>query len=211
MGDALPQNAADAMDATMICDRIQPHFDRHVPGDNIEVEFRFGRFNGTYFDTNVGKEVFDKITCGLHQYTGWERVDVSECDVYYDDDTHTRITVDSETGDKTVIQKHTRAQEDFTQFDRSPLDLRFTISCETPTQPAKISMDRRRTKHRVSYVRKNLSIDTTITRGDPVDKDSEEDVSYQIEFEIVDPSDVGCVEELFNIVYKVNDVLKILK
>ena len=31
------------------------------PGENIEVEFRFGKFNGSFFDTNVGEVAFRKF------------------------------------------------------------------------------------------------------------------------------------------------------
>jgi len=71
-------------------------------------------------------------------------------------------------------------------------------------------MDRKRTKRRQSFIRKNLSIDMTISSGDVVDKDAEDPNHYQIELEIIDPSDVSCQEEYFNILWKVNDILKII-
>jgi hypothetical protein len=59
-------------------------------------------------------------------------------------------------------------------------------------------------------VRKNLSIDMTISSGDNVDMDSEEEASYQIELEIVKPGDVDSVYKLFNIINKVADLVKIM-
>jgi hypothetical protein len=50
----------------------------------------------------------------------------------------------------------------------------------------------------------------TISSGDVVDKDAEDPNHYQIELEIIDPSNVSCQEEYFNILWKVNDILKII-
>jgi hypothetical protein len=50
----------------------------------------------------------------------------------------------------------------------------------------------------------------TISSGDTVDMDSEEECSYQIEFEIVDPTKVRSRDELFNIIHKVNDLSKLI-
>jgi len=71
-------------------------------------------------------------------------------------------------------------------------------------------MDRKRFKERKSFVRKNLSIDMTKSTGDTVDMDAEDAASYQVEFEIIKPSDVHTSEQLFNIVHKINDVFKLL-
>jgi hypothetical protein len=40
--------------------------------------------------------------------------------------------------------------------------------------------------------------------------DSEEECSYQIEFEIINPQDVKSRDEFFNIVHKVNDLSKLI-
>jgi hypothetical protein len=50
----------------------------------------------------------------------------------------------------------------------------------------------------------------TISSGDNVDMDSEEECSYQIELEIVKPQDVGTRDEFFNILHKVNDLSKLI-
>lgn len=42
------------------------------------------------------------------------------------------------------------------------------------------------------------------------DMDSEEPTSYQIELEIVDPSKIQCVEEFYNMVWKINNLLELL-
>jgi hypothetical protein len=71
-------------------------------------------------------------------------------------------------------------------------------------------MDRKRTKTRHSFVRKNLSIDMTISSGDNADMDSEEEASYQIELEIMKPDTVDDVYKFFNIIHKVADLSKLI-
>ena len=51
----------------------------------------------------------------------------------------------------------------------------------------------------------------TASSGTAYDKDDENPTWYQIEMEIVDPSEISCEEELFNIAYKINDIMRILK
>ena len=71
-------------------------------------------------------------------------------------------------------------------------------------------MDRKRTKTRHSFIRKNLSIDMTISSGDNAYMDSEEEASYQIELEIINPKEVDSIYKFFNILNKVNDVSKLV-
>ena len=189
-----------------ILDKVFSVFETHKDEENIEVEMRLGNHNGSLFDTNVGKDVFDRILIGLKKYDGWEKVENSTCDVYYNDENSIRISANQDTGEQKMIQKINVVKQDFTG---SPLDLRFSISREIPTW-GEYAMDRKRTKVRHSFVRKNLSIDMTISSGDNVDMDSEEECSYQIELEIVKPSDVKSENELFNIIHKVNDLAKLL-
>ena len=105
-----------------------------------------------------------------------------------------------------MVQKIKVVKED---FKSEPLDVRFSISREIPTHGS-YDMDRKRSKYRHSFVRKNLSIDMTVSSGDSVDMDSEDAASYQIELEIVKPSDVGSYNDLFNILHKVNDLSKLI-
>jgi hypothetical protein len=48
--------------------KIHKVFGDHQNDPNIEVEMRLGKFNGKLFDTNVGKETFDKIYRVLVKY-----------------------------------------------------------------------------------------------------------------------------------------------
>jgi hypothetical protein len=191
-----------------IVDKTLPFFDVHNDSEYVEVEMRLGKFNGQFFDTNVGKKIFDKVLAALQSYKGWEDIRTSNADVFYHDTAGVRLTVDDATGEQKMIQKQSLVREDF-QHPGAPLDLRFSISKEMPVS-GEYEMDRKRTKRRQSFIRKNLSIDMTISSGDVVDKDAEDPNHYQIELEIVDPGNVGCQEEYFNILWKVNDILKII-
>jgi hypothetical protein len=126
--------------------------------------------------------------------------------VYYDDTNGIRISSDEDTGEQVMVQKINVVKED---FKCEPLDVRFSISREIPSF-GEYEMDRKRSKLRHSFVRKNLSIDMTISSGDSVDKDSEESASYQIELEIVKPGDVTSHNQLFNILHKITDLSKLI-
>jgi hypothetical protein len=194
-------------DIKAITEKLLPVFEEHKEEEHIEVEMRLGKHNGSFFDTNVGKDTFERVLEGLRKYDGWEKTETSEVDVYYSDANNIRLSVNKDTGENgSMIQKINVLKED---FNGSPLDIRFSVSREIPTW-GEYEMDRVRTKTRHSFVRKNLSIDMTISSGDNVDMDSEEECSYQIEFEIVKPQDVGTRDEFFNIVHKINDLSKLI-
>jgi hypothetical protein len=194
------------MDIKHITDTILPSFEALKTEENIEVEVRLGKHNGSLFDTNVGKDTWERVLKGLKNYDGWESTDYNESDVFYNDKNSVRITSNEDTGEQTMIQKINVVKED---FKCDPLDVRVCIAREIPTS-GEYEMDRKRTKVRHSFVRKNLSIDMTISSGDNVDMDSEEEASYQIELEIVKPGDVDSVYKLFNIINKVADIVKIM-
>ena len=193
-------------DIKSITEKLLPVFESHKDEENIEVEIRLGKHNGSLFDTNVGKETFERILDGLKRYNGWENIKTTTSENYYNDANSIRITVNEDTGEQTMIQKINVVKEDFTG---EPLDMRFSVSREIPTW-GEYPMDRKRTKTRYSFLRKNLSIDMTISSGDNVDMDSEEECSYQVELEIVKPQDVGTRDEFFNILHKVNDLSKLI-
>jgi hypothetical protein len=193
-------------DIKSITEKLLPVFESHKDEENIEVEIRLGKHNGSLFDTNVGKETFERVLDGLKKYNGWENIKTTTSENYYNDANSIRITVNEDTGEQTMIQKINVVKEDFTG---EPLDMRFSVSREIPTW-GEYPMDRKRTKTRYSFLRKNLSIDMTISSGDNVDMDSEEECSYQIELEIVKPQNVGTRDEFFNILHKVNDLSKLI-
>ena len=194
------------MDIKSITEKIKDVFETHKNEEHIEVEIRLGKHNGSLFDTNVGKETFERVLKGLKKYNGWESTKTTTTDVFYDDTNGIRISSDEDTGEQIMIQKIKVVKED---FKYEPLDVRFSISREIPTHGS-YDMDRKRSKYRHSFIRKNLSIDMTVSSGDSVDMDSEDASSYQIELEIVKPSDVGSYNDLFNILHKVNDLSKLI-
>ena len=194
------------MDTKSITEKIRDVFETHKNEEHIEVEIRLGKHNGSLFDTNVGKETFERVLKGLKKYNGWEETKTTSTDVLYDDTNGIRISSDEDTGEQIMVQKIKVVKED---FKSEPLDVRFSISREIPTHGS-YDMDRKRSKYRHSFVRKNLSIDMTVSSGDSVDMDSEDAASYQIELEIVKPSDVGSYNDLFNILHKVNDLSKLI-
>lgn len=189
-----------------LTEKVLPIFEAHKNEGDIEVEIRFGKHNGALFDTNVGKDVWKQVLKGLKKYNGWESVRTSTVDVYYNDNNNIRISVDEDSGEQTMIQKISVVKED---FKREPLDVRFCVAREIPMS-GEYEMDRKRTKTRHSFVRKNLSIDMTISSGDNADMDSEEEASYQIEMEIVKPSDVDSIYKFKNILQKIDDLTKII-
>lgn len=194
------------MNIQSIAEKVSAAFEAHKNEEHIEVEIRLGKHNGSLFDTNVGKETFERVLKGLKKYDGWESVKTTTTDVYYDDTNSVRISSDEDTGEQTMIQKIKVLKED---FKYEPLDVRFSISREIPTT-GQYEMDRKRNKLRHSFVRKNLSIDMTISTGDTVDMDAEDDSSYQIELEIIKPNDVTSYNQLFNILHKINDLSKLI-
>ena len=194
------------MDIKTITEKVIALFEAHRNEEHIEVEIRLGKHNGSLFDTNVGKETFERVLKGLRKYDGWEETKTTSTDVFYDDTNGIRITSDEDTGEQKMIQKINVVKEDF-KFE--PLDVRFSISREIPTHGS-YDMDRKRSKYRHSFVRKNLSIDMTVSSGDNADMDSEDASSYQIELEIVKPSDVNSYNELFNILHKISDISKLI-
>ena len=84
-----------------------------------------------------------------------------------------------------MVQKINVIKED---FKCNPIDVRFSVPREIPTF-GEYEMDRKRNKTRHSFVRKNLSIDMTISSGDGVDMDSEEECLSTMIFSKSKPSD----------------------
>lgn len=189
-----------------LTEKVLPIFEAHKNEGDIEVEIRFGKHNGSLFDTNVGKDVWKQVLKGLRKYKGWESTKTSTVDVYYNDNNNIRISVDEDSGEQVMIQKISVVKED---FKREPLDVRFCVAREIPMS-GEYEMDRKRTKTRHSFVRKNMSIDMTISSGDNADMDSEEEASYQIEMEFVKPSDVDSIYKFKNILQKIDDLTKLI-
>jgi hypothetical protein len=189
-----------------LTNQVLPIFEAHKNEGDIEIEIRLGKHNGSLFDTNVGSDTWKRVLAGLKKFDGWDSVKTTVSDVYYNDANNIRVTCDEESGEQTMIQKIGVSKQD---FKRDPLDVRFCVAREIPTN-GEYDMDRKRNKTRHSFVRKNLSIDMTISSGDNADMDSEEEATFQIELEIVKPSDVDSIYKLQNILQKIDDLTKLI-
>jgi len=198
------------MDVRTLFERIKPLFEQHKNDEHVEFEFRLGKFNCGTFDTDVGKQRFELVLDGLRQYPGWEQIVSINEEVFYRESDNLRISIDSTTGDEKIVKKERVHNEDFEKLRGAPYDVRFGISKETPVEDYEGEMDKKKNKYRLSFIRKNLSIDMTIINGDVEDMDTEDPNRYQIEFEIIDPNLVTDDNTLFNIIHKIKDVFNIL-
>ena len=195
--------------AKPLFDKWAQVIENHRHSENTEIEIRFGRGSTRGFDTNVGQETFKKVLQALTKYEGWESTNHSEVTVYYFDGGK-RLSVNEQT-DEQIGEIKTRVAVDDFQLPNAPLDVRLGISTEVPFEyDGEETSTEQKTKERWSFVRKNLSIDMTIITGTPDDKDSDDDKTYQIEMEIIDPSQIQNKIELFNLLYKVFDLMKLL-
>jgi hypothetical protein len=188
-------------------EKVSPIFSKFQNEKNIEIEMRLGKINRGSFDTNIGKETFDKILRALKKYQSWENVKKSSDMCYYYD--KIRLTIDDETEESKQIIK-----EKLTKVDQNlsgSFDVRFSVSKEVPFEKEDIEYTSVRKRTRESFVRKNLSIDMTVVSGNPDDLDCEEEESYQIEFEIIEPRNVRDADTLYNILYKIQNVLNVVK
>jgi hypothetical protein len=105
-----------------------------------------------------------------------------------------------ETTDEQVGQIKKRVKVDDFSLDDVPFDVRLGVSTEEPFEyDGEETSTKQTTKERWSFVRKNLSIDMTIVKGAPDDKDSDEDTFYQIEMEIIDPKALEGEKDTFNL------------
>ena len=190
-------------------DQIEPIFNQFKNRANVEIEMRLGKIAYGKFDTNVGKHTFHAILKGLESFKGWEKVSKSNTNVYFSGDT--RVVDDEDTGSSSAHKK-TKLKKVDIHIDNKPYDMRFSVSTEVACQKPgeNTEYDDMRIRKRVSFVRKNLSIDMTVVSGDADDPDSEENERYEVELEIVDPKNVTNKNELYNIVHKVDDILKLL-
>ena len=172
---------------------------------------RLGKFNCGVFDTDVSKEKFEFMMDGLKKYTGWEKILTTNEEVYYRESDNLRISIDEDAETEKVIHKEVIHKENFSKLKNTPYDLRFSVAREVPVEQYEGEMDKKKTKERTSFIRKNLSIDLTIVTGESEDMDAEESTTYQVEFEIIDPNKVEDDEKLFNIIHKVKDLFDMFK
>ena len=188
-------------------DRWEQLINLHKKTPNVEIEIRLGKMNRGSFDTNVTKETYDKVLRRLHKYQEWESVETSDTSRFYYEGQR-RVTYDNTKEDIMACVVKQRVLVDDASVAHELFDVRLGISTETPV-PHKEDEEYTQVRNvkRVSFVRKNLRIDVSAVSGDPEDKDSEHEVEYQIELELMHVPEAR--HELYNMVYKMFDVLKI--
>jgi hypothetical protein len=183
---------------------------KHAGTPHIELEFRLGKIGRGQFDTNVGKDTFEKALRRLVKYSGWEKKVTTRSTIYYAKNGRRAVSDDDTDEVVRVIKKRIHVS-DF-KLDDQPFDVRLGISTEVPYElDDSDEFDELKTRTRYSFIRKNLSIDISEVKGNPDDPDSEDDTSFHIELEIIKPSDIGSDDELSNLIHKIYDVLAILK
>lgn len=170
----------------------------------IEIEFRLGKIVDKKFDTNVGKDMFEKIHRRLLKYKGWEEIKNTSDEVYYWDD-GTRCVYNDDSS--VTCKKHSIMKKDFNL--NQPLDVRFAVSQEVPVDQPETDAKRSVSRKRTSYIRKNVSIDLTEVSGSPSDIDCEDEITYHVEVEFMNPSELLKHHQIVNSVQKVHDLLKI--
>ena len=191
--------------ARRLFDAWEPLIRKHASSEHVEIEIRLGRKTPQKFDTNVGKATFFKLLKALDTYKGWESRTENTYSVYYGSGGK-RITVDESTDESTAVIKTRVAVSDF-DLDNCPFDVRLGISKEVPYEQDDEEMASVKEKHRWSFVRKNLSIDMSQIKGDPEDPDSDEDTTWHVELEIVNPKTIGDKNSLFALLYKIFNIL----
>lgn len=181
---------------------------------NVEIEIRLGKVSRGKFDTNVGQQTFEKVLRRLRKFDEWESTNESQSTVYYDTAASKRVVMNDVTDEmeSCVIKKRLHVNDQ--PLNGFPVDARIGISSEVPydrNEDADENFTRVKKRKRYSFVRKGLSIDLSEVSGDADDKDSEEATEYQIELEILDPpKNAAERHQVFNIIYKISDICKIM-
>ena len=183
---------------------------------NVEIEIRLGKVNRGKFDTNVGKATFEKVLRRLRKYEGWESTSENQSTVYIDTAANKRVVMNDLTDEMESCIIKQRVLVDDQVLDGFPVDARLGISTEVPyDRDADVedeNFTQTKKRKRYSFVRKGLSIDLSEVSWDVAeDKDNEDTTEYQIELEILDPP-MNAAErhQVFNILYKIYDVCKIM-
>ena len=189
-------------------DRWERLIRQHEKTPHVEVEIRLGKINRGSFDTNITKETYERVLRRLKKYDGWERIEESDTSRFYYEGGR-RATYDNTKDDITECVTKSRVLVDDAPLANHPFDVRLGISKEIPCDHVEDEeYTKTRNVKRVSFIRKNLRIDVSAVSGDPDDLDSEHEVEYQVELELMHVPQER--HELYNMVYKVFDVLKIV-
>jgi len=165
---------------------------------NVEIEVRLGKMNNGFFDTDIGEQLFKKLVQALEKYEHWEKVSVTNDEVFYFDN-GIRCIFD---GSKSVYQKKTPLIKKDIKLQK--LDARLGVSTEIEIPEVNEDANRAISRHRKSFLRKNVRIDCTEVSGTSDDKDCEDFTRYQVELEFLD---VSTDQLIFSALHKVKDLL----
>jgi hypothetical protein len=179
---------------------------QYLSTPNVEIEFRFGRKTNRGFDTNIGVHTYQRVIRRLERYTGWDSVIVRNDTMYYNDTMRARYNNLTDEMDEVIHKRRVEVSD----YVMQPLDVRVAISTETPLKYNNEDFTSSKERVRNSYIRKNISIDVSMIKCDPEDKDQESNIEYQIEMEILNPSEITDDRKLTSALLKIMDILKIL-
>ena len=98
--------------------------------EGVEFEFRLGRMNGRKFDSDVGKDYFQKIAGILTSNTSWSDQHMLHTTEYSKNKSNVRQILDEKTDTETFIEKKRIKDVTYT-VEGMPLDFRFSVSQET--------------------------------------------------------------------------------
>ena len=182
--------------------------------DGVEFEFRLGRMNGRKFDSNVGKDYFNKIAGILTTNTSWDTQQMLHTTEYSKKKSNIRQILDEKTDTEMFIEKK-RLKDVTYSVEGLPLDFRFSVSQEIilKNQEPMEECDFVREKKRTSRHHKNWKFETTQVDGGDIDPDEESTTRFEVELEVKDPtvikSDINYIEWFGHSgILKVMDMLK---
>ena len=191
-------------------DAVEHAFMKNNCKKHVEVEFRLGKFHDNHFNPDVGKVNFDRMLGALTKFKGWESTTKSSYEIFYGPK-NLRTTIDEENDKRESVIK-TRIDNINCITKDLPFDIRMSVSTEKPyEETGDEEYSDSVCKKRFSFVRKGLSIDMTEVHGDNEDMDSEQESTYQVEFEIIQPHKVTDKNTLYNHINKIKNLLGCLR
>lgn len=169
---------------------------------DLEIEFRIGIYDQDRqtFETNIGKENFEKISEQLNSSDIWSEVLTKNTVDYFLNGRRLSIAGD----EKICIKKNKLEVHDFV-ISGSKFDLRVSVSRELKTN--KFQQEKAnyiRVKDRTSYVHDIWSYDLTTIRS----KDSNEPISYEFELEVLNFKDTTIHYLMHDGLIKIMDIIQ---
>jgi hypothetical protein len=168
---------------------LDPH------GHHLELEFRVGVMRGQRFDPGINVTLFENIKEALRTFPRWKAVTQSHTIDYTLRGTGERLTYDVDRRAWSSITKVKKGYVDVSTAAGCP----FTIRVAMATEEVKVLGERaqpldvvcKREKKRTSFEHKFWRYDITeVQQCRPSDKDDDKGVTYEVELELTDPSQI---------------------